>query len=73
MDLDGVVFVFGWFWGFLRWMSFILPVTGTTPAQELQDRFRSSRTGPGPPGQVQDLQELQGHLQEIQEQLQDYF
>ena len=30
------------------------------------DRFR---TGPGPPGQVQDLQE---HLQDVQEQLQDH-
>ncbi len=29
-----------------------------------------SLTGPGPPGQVQDLQE---HLQDVQEQLQDHF
>ena len=28
------------------------------------------RTGPGPPGQVQDLQE---HLQDVQEELQDHF
>ena len=35
---------------FTRWMSFLLPVPGTKQVQELQDRSRSFRRGPGPSG-----------------------
>ena len=59
-------------------LGVVLVVLGGSRLSFLMKRFlikgggvyRASRTGPGPPGQVQDLQE---HLQDVQEELQDHF
>ena len=52
----------------LRWFKKVLVVILVVCSKLFE--IRTSRTGPGPPGQVRDLQE---HLQDIQKELQDLF